>query len=216
MAVIDVASARRRVQAHLQQLLGAVPGQDPTGNWVLPAGSARIMVNVAQPNPAAPPLVVVASPLLAQVQVSYELLAAINQLNAQLSFTRVYWLNGFVFASTELLAETVDAPELATVISQLAQVADAYDDQLRGRFGGLLPFAQGAAPVGPLGPQAVPVSDPGLPPPPPGAVSMSAPSPAATVPAAASPAGAGVAGTVPAGLSPIPPPPLGEQPTVTG
>lgn len=201
---MDVMSVRQRVQALLQQLVGTAPGQDPAGNWVLPSGSARVMVNVAQSNLMAPPVVVVASPLLAQVPASFDLLSAINQLNAQLSFVRAYWVNGYVLVSAELLAETVDAPELAMVISQVAQVADAYDDQLRGRFGGALPFAPGAVPAGPLGPQAGPVTDTTLLLPPTGTTSHQSPSTVDPVPFGPPPVGV-----------PIPPPPAGEPPTVT-
>jgi hypothetical protein len=137
--------------------------------------------------------------------VSPDLLATLNQLNAQFSFARAYWVNGFVFASVEFVAETVDPPELATGISQIATIADTYDDQLRGRFGGVLPFEPGAIPTQPLGPATTPVTDPALPPPPPGA--------AAPMPPTAAAAGPQV--LVPAAPS-IPPPPPGERPVLIG
>jgi len=96
-------------------------------------------------------------------------------------------------------------PELAMGISQIATIADAYDDQLRGRFGGSMPFEQGAIPTTQLGPTAGAVTDPSLPAPPPGA--------ATPIPPAPTPQGMLTIAPAPPG---IPPPPPGIKPVLIG
>ena len=158
--MIDLASSRQRVEFILRQLMPYAPmATDANGNWVFPIGSAILLVNVAQGAPAWPPIVVVAAPILAQVPKSPPLLDALNDLNARGSFARLYWLNGLVIAQTELVAATVDPPELSVAMSQVASVADAVDEHLLQQFGGVLPAAAAQVPSTPVGPQPTTAAD---------------------------------------------------------
>jgi hypothetical protein len=91
---------------------------------------------------AAPPVVRVFSPLLRKVERSPDLLVELNDLNARLSFVRLFWRDGTVYAATELLAETLTHAELSNACDGLADAADYYDERLHARFGGELAFAE--------------------------------------------------------------------------
>jgi hypothetical protein len=89
---------------------------------------------------AEPPVVRIFSPLLRQLDRSPELLMELNELNARLSFLRLFWREGTVYAASELLAETLSAAELANACDALADAADYYDERLQPRFGGQTAF----------------------------------------------------------------------------
>jgi hypothetical protein len=101
------------------------------------AGSALVLVRLVD---ADPPVLRIFSPLLRQVERGGELLAELNEINAHLSFLRVFWREGTVFAATELLAESVDATSFAHACDAVSDLADYYDDRLHQRFGGELAY----------------------------------------------------------------------------
>lgn len=137
VSAIDV---RGRVEQLLKQTLGAHElVVDAFGNWPVRFGSAVYYVRLMQP-PQLPPVVQVFSPVIGDVPKSAELLDAVNAINAQISFGRVAWVNGVVVASAELLAQSLDLPELQACCGTIAQVADAYDDSLQAQFGGTKAF----------------------------------------------------------------------------
>jgi hypothetical protein len=137
VSAIDV---RGRVEQLLKQTLGAHElVVDAFGNWPVRFGSAVYYVRFMQP-PQLPPVVQVFSPVIGDVPKSVELLDAVNAINAQISFGRVAWVNGVVVASAELLAQSLDLPELQACCGTIAQVADAYDDALQTQFGGTKAF----------------------------------------------------------------------------
>jgi hypothetical protein len=137
--------ARAKVELLLKQLLGTTElAVDAAGNWPIRWGSAIYFVRAVE-SPMAPAFVQVFSPLLGGVQKSAGLLEALNDINVQVVFARVAWVNGMVMASTELLAETLDLQELQAACATIAQLADTYDNALQGRFGGQISFPEDAA-----------------------------------------------------------------------
>jgi len=166
---MNLDACRVRVEAVLAQALGYAPRKDEVGNWPFDRGSARFVVGVVQPSAQATPILAVVSQL-AQVPKTPELLELLNQVNAQVSFVRVYWMNGAVLASSELVAETVDPPELMNALGQVATIADAYDDVVRAQADAAPSGLGAAAPSGVGGVAAAPAV-PGVPPPPLGAPS---------------------------------------------
>src|SRR5262249_19910113 len=139
---------RERVGRLLTEYLtGATPSSqeseqgesvDPTEAPVaIRAGTAMVQVRLID---ADPPVVRVFSSLLRGVECSAELLAELNEINAHLSFARLFWRDGAVLAATELLATTIDPNELANACDVLCDVADYYDVRLHARFGGELSF----------------------------------------------------------------------------
>ncbi|WP_188189726.1 T3SS (YopN, CesT) and YbjN peptide-binding chaperone 1 [Nonomuraea sp. SYSU D8015] len=103
------------------------------------SGTAVVYVRLIE---ATPPVVRVFSPLLRGIDQSQGLLEELNELNGRLSFLRLFWRDGTVFAASELLAETLTGAELANSCDWLAEAADYYDVRLRSRFGGETAFAE--------------------------------------------------------------------------
>lgn len=125
---------------------GCVPGEvdpdqglDPLEAPVaIRSGTALVLVRLVDAEPA---LVRVFSPLLREVARSDELLAELNEINAHLSFLRLFWRDDTVFAASELLAASLDLASLANACDALCDLADYYDERLHDRFGGTLAYS---------------------------------------------------------------------------
>lgn len=102
------------------------------------AGTAVVYVRLVD---AEPPVVRVFSPLLRGLERTTELLAELNELNARLNYLRLFWRDGTVYAASELLAETLDEPELVNACECVADAADHYDVRLHARFGGEIAYS---------------------------------------------------------------------------
>lgn len=103
------------------------------GEWPVRQGSAVFLVRLL---PTDPPLVQVYSPVLQKVQRTDKLLQEINDINAQIHFARMFWVQDLVVLSTELMADTLDGSELNNAMAGIALMADHYDTQLKGAHGG--------------------------------------------------------------------------------
>lgn len=101
------------------------------------AGTAMVLVRLVD---ADPPVVRIFSPLIRSVDLATDLLTELNEVNAHLSFLRMFWRDRTVFAATELLAESVDAAEIAHACDAVADLADYYDVRFHERFGGELAY----------------------------------------------------------------------------
>jgi hypothetical protein len=111
---------------------------DPlTAPVAIRSGTALVLVRLVD---ADPPLVRVFSPLLREIERSPELLVELNEINAHLSFLRLFWRAGTVFAATELLATSLDRDALANACDALCDLADYYDERLHSRYGGELAY----------------------------------------------------------------------------
>jgi hypothetical protein len=127
----------RRVTRLLTEYVGVDIGDPVEHPVVLRTGTAAVHVRILD---AQPPVLRVFSRLLAEVPRSDALVVELNELNATLSFVRVFWRDDAVFAATELLASTLDLVELAAACDLVADVADYYDVRLRDRHGGSTAF----------------------------------------------------------------------------
>jgi Putative bacterial sensory transduction regulator len=113
-------------------------GLDVTAQPVaIRSGTALVLVRLID---ADPPVLRIYSPLLRRVERDDGLLAELNEINGHLSFLRVFWRDGTVFAATELLAESVDAGALGHACDSVSDLADYYDERLHARFGGDLAY----------------------------------------------------------------------------
>ncbi|WP_412538455.1 YbjN domain-containing protein [Longispora sp. K20-0274] len=137
MAIDDL--LRTRVHGLVAGYLhGSVPSADLVEEPVaIRSGTAIVYVRLIDAEPA---VVRVFSPLLREIDSGPELLAELNELNGRLSFLRLFWRDRTVYAAAELLAETLDEPELANACDSLADAADYYDEWLGARFGGVRAF----------------------------------------------------------------------------
>jgi hypothetical protein len=100
---------------------------------VIRSGTAVVYIRLID---AEPPVLRLFSPVLRQVDRTPDLLSELNDLNARLSFLRLFWRDGTVFAAAELLAEAVQADAFTHAFETLADAADFYDEHLEPRFGG--------------------------------------------------------------------------------
>jgi hypothetical protein len=129
-----------RVHTLVADYLGGQPLPDDlvADPVAMQAGTAVVYLRLLD---AEPPVVRIFSPLLRDLDVSGALLAELNELNARLTFDRLFWRDRAVYAATERLAETLTATELRHAIDSLADHADYYDVRLHDRFGGVIAFA---------------------------------------------------------------------------
>ena len=97
------------------------------------SGTAVVYIRLID---ADPPVVRVFSPLLRDVDRGPELLAELNDLNARLSFLRLFWRDRTVYAAAELLAPGLTGETLTHAVDTVSDTADFYDERLQPRFGG--------------------------------------------------------------------------------
>lgn len=137
---MDEASALQRVQALLEEILE--PPVEMTDRQVFHfiRGSASVLVMVVTGEDGVP-ATRIASPVIMDVEKTAELLDALNLMNQNMEFARTYWANGTVWAAIDLLAETLDRPELERAMSVVGEWADSVDDAMVQRFGGIMPNA---------------------------------------------------------------------------
>jgi len=135
------ADLRTRIRALVADYLDGqpLPTDLTTEPVAIRAGTAVVYLRLVD---AEPPVVRVFSPLLRHLPRSAELLDELNDLNARLSFVRLFWRDETVFTATELLAETLTAPEFGHACDCVADTADYYDVRLHARFGGDIAFAE--------------------------------------------------------------------------
>lgn len=136
---MNIQAARLRVEGVLKRVLSSehVP-VDAYDNWALQFGSAVYFIRLLPMLGSDKHIVQVFSPMVSGIPYSPPLLDAINWINGQILFGRVAWMNGVLFAFSELVAETVDELELNVACNTIARIADTYDNALQMQFGGQL------------------------------------------------------------------------------
>lgn len=102
------------------------------------SGTAIVYIRLIDGDPC---LLRIFSPLLRGVVRTAELMEELNDLNARLSFVRIFWRDDTVYAATELVADAVTDQALATAVDTVADAADYYDEWLETRFGGTKAYA---------------------------------------------------------------------------
>jgi hypothetical protein len=110
---------------------------DADGDYPIRTGSALFFVRVTDGLPAA---VRFFSPIVRDVARDPALLAALNEMNANLRFGRVFWVGGQVVVSMELTGVGITAEQVTFAAVELGNLADHLDDVLHGRFGGKVAF----------------------------------------------------------------------------
>jgi Putative bacterial sensory transduction regulator len=108
------------------------------GEYLFRHGSAEICVRVDE---GPQTLVSIYSVILRKVKKSARLLDALNTINGEIDFARVFWLENAVVLVTELLASTLEAEQVRTACQLVSRLADGLDTQLKKKFGGKTAFA---------------------------------------------------------------------------
>jgi len=133
------------VEAAVKRFLDAdVVHYDEQGDIPIRMGSALVFVRVVD---AKPPHLAIFSPVLWGIRATPELFEALNELNTRIRFGRVFWTGREVMAALELPAAGVTAEDIAFACMQVGSIADHFDDELQGRFGGTTMFGPQAGPV---------------------------------------------------------------------
>lgn len=109
------------------------------------SGSSLVVVRMLD---ADEPRLQVFCAVLQEVPKSPELLEKLNDLNAQLSFAKAFWIGDDVLFATELLAEGLEPESIRNAIAAIATSSDHFDDELKAAFGGRPSFPdQGDTPA---------------------------------------------------------------------
>jgi hypothetical protein len=135
----DIASLRALVLKTVRKgLKDDTADYDDDGDLQVRFGSA-----VAFVRPVENPLSVrVFSPVLAAVEADEELLARLNDLNADTSFARLMHMGDTVFAAVDVPAAPLLPEHLDRAIVGLGKFADEIDDHLQADFGGRTAFGE--------------------------------------------------------------------------
>ena len=110
---------------------------DPDGDYPFRFHSAGYYVRLIN---EASPTVQVFSVVLREVKRSAKLFNAVNDINGQIAFARVYVVDHQVVVATELVAETLDAEELGNACNIVGRIADKVGSELHAEFGGHILF----------------------------------------------------------------------------
>lgn len=132
-----IAMVRAYVEKIVLEMLG---GEGPLhvdddGSIPVRRGSAVYYIDVVDrgENPA---LVRVWSIVLRNAAGGRALLKALNDINSRILQARVYYADGDVVMSTELLADTVTVENLSYAADAIGSLADRFDDELQEHFSG--------------------------------------------------------------------------------
>jgi hypothetical protein len=132
---VKVEMIRPYLEKKVSELLGTESvAVDPDGDIPIRSGSSVSYLRLADGPEGA--MLRVFSPLLSDVQQTPELLARLNELNAESFFVRFFWTSDHVMCSVDLVAESLDVEEIKNALDAVTFYADKLDDDLKARFGG--------------------------------------------------------------------------------
>ena len=110
---------------------------DTDGDWPIRLGSSMTFLRVAD---GLPPALQAFSVLVRDINATADLLSELNMINSRLRYVRVFAIDRAVVASLELPAVGLTPEAVVFACTELGNVADHLDDQLKGHFGGTLMF----------------------------------------------------------------------------
>lgn len=146
------------VEAYLEKLLERGFGQriepDHQGDYPLP-GKGEFFARVAADGPQRIPRVQVFAVAVRDVESTPELLKALNHINSQIAYARVFWVQAQVLIESDLVAESLDHPGLDAAINTVGGLAAHLGSSLAEDFGGNSAFVQ-------IEPEEVPTEGPGM------------------------------------------------------
>jgi len=132
--------ARAYVETLLERLTGADKAQtDEDGDYPVVYQDLPYYVRVIGTED---PVVQVFSIALADIENTPELLAALNDLNAQLSFARAFHVRGQVLIETDILAESLDPAGFRNACNCVGSLTTDVARDLHTRFGGQVLFVR--------------------------------------------------------------------------
>jgi hypothetical protein len=112
------------------------------GTIPIRSGTTIVNVRLVQGEDQSRAILQVYSPMLREIESSPELLAKLNEVNANLMFVRAFWTDRQVILALELLAETLDRDQVAHAVSLVSLAGNFWDSELNKAFGGSTYFAE--------------------------------------------------------------------------
>jgi T3SS (YopN, CesT) and YbjN peptide-binding chaperone 1 len=135
MEMADTAVVVERTHYLLRQFLGdLVEPPNERRAWTFNYGSVTILVAVVEREDNEP-AVLVACPVVEDVEESFELLDVLNTMNYSMHFGVAYWRDDTVWVAANLLGETLDLPELQKALTVVGEWSDNVDEAMAQRFG---------------------------------------------------------------------------------
>lgn len=124
--IMPMSTEARRVRSAIEDLLKDTFGdlaldRDEHGDYLLTR--RRIPLRGRLVTDEYPPVLTLFATVVSDVEPSAELLRELNDVNAQMSFASVAWIDGAVVASVDLVASTVDPDELVVAARRIHQLA---------------------------------------------------------------------------------------------
>lgn len=123
----------------LERITGTRPAPDQDGDLPVVWDGAQFYVRVVG---SSDPWVQVFSIALADVEPSLELMAHLNDINAQLRFARMFHVQQQVLIETEIWSDDVNPANFHHACRNVAGATDAYSKALHEAFGGRLAFEE--------------------------------------------------------------------------
>lgn len=123
---------------HAEEVLASVFGQHvlhTDGDGDYPISTQGVPV-YARLSPGDPTRLIMFAGVLADVDLSEELLVELNQINAVTGMAKARWDDGLVVIQGELIADTADPAEVVAVYERITSFADGLGTTLAARFGG--------------------------------------------------------------------------------
>ncbi len=110
------------------------------GTIPIRVGSTAVNVRLMQTTDEGEPLLQVFAPILHGVGKTPELLDKLNEMNANFTSARTFWVSDQVLIAMEMPAETLDKQQVGYACSLISFAADYWDDVLKQQFGGEVAF----------------------------------------------------------------------------
>jgi hypothetical protein len=128
--------AREHVEEVIEEQFGSLSlKRDSDGDYPLRRHGHLIYGHLLVDS--APTLLRVFGILLRDVEPSSDLLTEINQINGNSQFVKIYHRENLVVVSDDLVAESLDAVELTTSVSNIAKAIEDFSQTLSVVFGGV-------------------------------------------------------------------------------
>lgn len=130
----DLSPYRRTLEDLLRECFDVEPRRDADGNYPFQVADTRMFLRLAR-HPDGPPLVRVFAKLVDRTEQSPALLQELNDLNAGVSFCRIFHTDGQVLAEDEIVASNLSHDDLRASAMAIHSAVRRFRPLLQARFG---------------------------------------------------------------------------------
>lgn len=130
----DLNPYRRTLEKILRETFDVAPRRDADGNYPFEVADTRMFLRLAR-RPDGPPVVHVFAKLVDHAEQSPELLQELNDLNAGVSFCRIFHVDGQVLSEDEIVASNLNDEDLRASCMAVHNAVRRFRPLLQARFG---------------------------------------------------------------------------------